>query len=166
VRAHGRSEPPMTEARRQSRVPVPGGRLGRRSEGCLAVVFKRAARDLGGAQQVTAVGLVKFELEGDPSALTPGNQIAIIAYSGSSAHSVSYTYDADGSKTAMTDATGTSSYAYDSFGELTSATSGANQTVVYAYDADGDTTGITYPLPATWATTVDRPLNTPPGGSA
>ena len=55
----------------------------------------------------------------------------------------------------MTDATGSSSYIYDPFGELTSATNGASQTVGYGYDADGDTTGITYPLPAsaTWAAT-------------
>ena len=81
--------------------------------------------------------------------------MASISYSGSSAHSVSYTYDADGNKTAMSDATGSSSYIYDPFGELTSADNGASQTVGYGYNADGDVTGITYPLPssATWATT-------------
>jgi YD repeat-containing protein len=63
-------------------------------------------------------------------------------------------YDADGTKTVMTDGTGTSSYTYDPFGELTSATNGNNRTVTYGYDADGNTIGITYPLPstATWAT--------------
>jgi RHS repeat-associated protein len=85
---------------------------------------------------------------------TPGGQVASLAYSGSAAHSVSYTYDAQGTRTGMTDATGTSSYSHDPFGELTSVTNGAGQTVSYAYDADGNTTGITYPLPAsaTWAT--------------
>ncbi len=80
---------------------------------------------------------------------------ASTSYSGPSAHAVSYSYDADGSQTAMTDGTGTSAYVYDPFGELTSATDGAGRTVGYAYDADGDNTGITYPLPssATWATT-------------
>ena len=55
----------------------------------------------------------------------------------------------------LTDATGASSYAYDPFGELTSATNGAQQTVGYSYNADGEPSGITYPLPdsATWART-------------
>jgi RHS repeat-associated protein len=86
---------------------------------------------------------------------TPVNLTASVSYSGSSAHSITYTHDANGSKTGMTDATGTSSFVYDPFGELTSAQNGAGQTTGYAYDADGNTTGITYPLPstATWATT-------------
>jgi RHS repeat-associated protein len=85
---------------------------------------------------------------------TPGNLKASVSYSGSSAHSVSYTYDADGNKTGMTDATGTSSYAYDPFGELTSAANGVGQTVTYSYDADGNIVDTSYPLPgtATWAT--------------
>jgi RHS repeat-associated protein len=86
---------------------------------------------------------------------TPAGQTATVSYSGSSAHEVTYSYDPDGSKIAMTDATGTSRYTYDPFGELTSTTNGNSATVSYAYDVDGDTTGITYPLPstATWATT-------------
>ena len=86
---------------------------------------------------------------------TPGNLKATVSYSGSSAHSVSNTYDANGQQTAMTDATGSSSYIYDPFGELASTTNGAGNTVGYGYDADGNTTGVTYPLPAsaTWATT-------------
>jgi RHS repeat-associated protein len=85
---------------------------------------------------------------------TPLNDTATVSYSGSAAHSVTYTHDADGNTTGMTDATGSSSSSYDPFGELTSATNGANQTVGYGYDADGNTTSITYPLPAsaTWAT--------------
>jgi RHS repeat-associated protein len=54
----------------------------------------------------------------------------------------------------MTDATGTSTYVYDPFGELTSAQDGAGQTTQYAYSAIGMVSSITYPLPstATWAT--------------
>jgi RHS repeat-associated protein len=85
---------------------------------------------------------------------TPLGQQATVSYSGSAAHPVSFAYDADGSKTAMTDATGISTYQYDPFGELTSTTNGNSQTVTYQYDADGDVSGVTYPLPsaATWAT--------------
>jgi RHS repeat-associated protein len=95
----------------------------------------------------------------DPDGVTPSftymptAQVATVSYSGSSAHSVGYAYDANGQNTGMTHATGTSSTSYDPFGEMTSATNGAGQTVGYGYNADGDTTGITYPLPAaaTWA---------------
>ncbi len=85
---------------------------------------------------------------------TPLNKSATVTYSGSSAHSVSYGYDANGMKTAMTDATGSSSYVYDPFGELTSATNGASQATGYGYNPDGEVASISYPLPAsaTWAT--------------
>src|SRR5260370_31995728 len=85
---------------------------------------------------------------------TPANLRATISYSGSSAHSVSYSYDAKGTRTGMTDATGTSSYTDDPFGELTSTTNGAGQTTGYGYTPDGQVASITYPLPpsATWAT--------------
>jgi YD repeat-containing protein len=61
---------------------------------------------------------------------------------------VSYIYDANGHKVAMSDASGTSSFACDPFGELTSATNGAHQMAAYADNADGELTGVTYPLPA------------------
>lgn len=70
-----------------------------------------------------------------------------ISYSGAAAPSVSFTYDADGIQTGMTDGTGSTSYIHDPFGELTSVTNGAGQTVSYTYDADGHATGVTYPLP-------------------
>jgi RHS repeat-associated protein len=86
---------------------------------------------------------------------TPLDQLATISYSGSSAPSVSYVYDANGNRVSMVDGTGTSTYGYDVFDELTSYENGASKTVSYTYDADGNTTGITYPLGsgATWATT-------------
>ena len=76
-----------------------------------------------------------------------------VTFSGASAHSISYSYDANGQRTSMTDATGTSTYVNDPFGMQTSVTNGG-QTVSYGYDADGNTTSITYPLPsgASWAT--------------
>ena len=86
---------------------------------------------------------------------TPLNSIATINYSGSSAHPVSYTYDANSNMTSMADASGTSSFTYDPFAEQTSVTNGAGQAVGHSYDADGDVSSITYPLPsaATWAST-------------
>ncbi len=85
---------------------------------------------------------------------TPANYPATVSYSGSSAHSVSYGYDANGTRTAMSDGTGSSSYVIDPFGELTSATNGAGQTTGYSYNADGQVASIVYPLPsgASWAT--------------
>jgi RHS repeat-associated protein len=86
---------------------------------------------------------------------TPGSLQASVSYSGSSAHAIGYTYDANGHKVSMTDATGSSNYSYDPFGELTSTTNGAGQVVGYGYNVDGKVTSISYPLPATatWATT-------------
>jgi RHS repeat-associated protein len=85
---------------------------------------------------------------------TPLDKISTIAYSGSSAHSVSFVYDANGNKTSMTDGSGSSSFAFDPFNELTSATNGTSSTAGYTYDLDGNTSAITYPLPssASWAT--------------
>jgi RHS repeat-associated protein len=85
---------------------------------------------------------------------TPAGAVGSVSYSGSAAHAVTSSYDAEGRLTAMTDGTGSSSFSYNSFGELTSATNGAGQAVGYGYDADGNRTTITYPLPAsaTWAT--------------
>jgi RHS repeat-associated protein len=84
---------------------------------------------------------------------TTAGQPASLSYSGSAAHAVTYTYDADGSMTGTTDATGTSAYQYNPFGEITSSTNADNESVTYSYNADGDATGVTYPLPATatWA---------------
>jgi RHS repeat-associated protein len=84
---------------------------------------------------------------------TPGGQPATVSYSGSAAAPVTYTYDADGNITGTSDATGTSAYQYDPFGELTGSTSGSNESVAFSYNVDGEATAITYPLPAaaTWA---------------
>ena len=89
------------------------------------------------------------------STYTPLDQLATVSYSGSYAPSVSYVYDANGNRVSMTDGTGTSSYTYDPFNELSSYENGAGNTVTCTYNADGKTTGITYPLGAgaNWAST-------------
>jgi RHS repeat-associated protein len=85
---------------------------------------------------------------------SPLNQLASVNYSNST-HNVTYDYDANGNQTAMIDGSGSSSFTFDPFNELTSTTNGANKTTSYGYDLDGDVTGITYPLGAgaTWAST-------------
>jgi RHS repeat-associated protein len=71
------------------------------------------------------------------------------SYSDGATPSVSYRYDLDGRKTSMTDGTGTTTWAYDVFGDVTSKTTGAGETVGYGYDSAGNQTSITYPDEAT-----------------
>ena len=80
------------------------------------------------------------------STFTPLDQVAGTSYSDST-HSVSYTYDADGNRTAMTDASGTSTlFLRPLRGADLVARTGRPRPSSYAYDALGDTTSITYPL--------------------
>jgi RHS repeat-associated protein len=58
---------------------------------------------------------------------------------------VTYVYDAAGERTGMTDATGTSSWAYSARGEVASATNGSGAAIAYAYDDAGQLTTMTYP---------------------
>jgi RHS repeat-associated protein len=74
------------------------------------------------------------------------NELTSICYSTCpSSPDVTYSYDADGRRTAMTDSTGSSGYVYDSLGRLKSTTDGAGNSVGYGYDLAGDATTITYP---------------------
>jgi RHS repeat-associated protein len=68
---------------------------------------------------------------------------------------VTYTYDADGHRTSMTDGSGTTSYTYDAAGRLTASTNGAGQTVSYGYDPGGQVTTIGYPNGQTVTQTYD-----------
>lgn len=79
-----------------------------------------------------------------------------IDYSGSMSADATYGYDADGNRTGMTDATGTSSYVYDAAGRLTSATDGDGQTLGYSYDSAGKLTGVVYPGSRTVSYTYDN----------
>jgi RHS repeat-associated protein len=85
---------------------------------------------------------------------TPLSELASVAYSDDTPDET-YTYDANGDQTGMSDASGATSSTYDPFDELTSTTNGAGKTTSYTYDLDGDVTGMTYPLGAgaTWAST-------------
>jgi RHS repeat-associated protein len=88
------------------------------------------------------------------STFTPLNHVATVSYSDDTPD-VSYAYDANSNRTAMDDASGSSSFTYDPFDELASTTDGADTTTSYLHDLDGEVTGITYPLGgvATWADT-------------
>lgn len=73
------------------------------------------------------------------------NRLTATAYSDGTTPNVSYSYDADGRRTAMTDGTGTTSYTFDAAGHLTSQKDGSGSTVGYAYDGAGNATSLTYP---------------------
>jgi RHS repeat-associated protein len=78
--------------------------------------------------------------------IDPAGQVTAISYSdGVTPNVTSIGYDADGRRLSMTDGTGTSSWSYDTFGEVTSSVNGAGATVSYGYDNDGNPTTITYP---------------------
>jgi len=78
-------------------------------------------------------------------AYNAAGQLLSVAYSDTATAGVSFTYDQAGRKTSMTDATGTTHYVYDTFGELVKKTTGAGAAVSYGYDAGGNLTSMTYP---------------------
>jgi RHS repeat-associated protein len=74
------------------------------------------------------------------------NELTSISYSdGKTPNVTGLAYDPDGRRTQMTDGTGTSHWAYDSLGRMTSYQNGAGSTVQYGYDLKGQLTAITYP---------------------
>lgn len=114
--------------------------------------------------QVTKFG---YDLNGNRTSLTnpagqttsysysAANQLTKIGYASASTPDISYTYNADGYRVAMTDGSGTSAYTYDDLGRLSSQTNGAGATVRYGYDDAGDITSITYPSGKTVTQTYD-----------
>ncbi|MCW3003554.1 MAG: Rhs family protein, partial [Conexibacter sp.] len=68
-----------------------------------------------------------------------------VDYQDSGTHDLGFAYDDDGQRTSMTDATGTTSYDYDSLGRLTSTTDGNGKTIGYDYDLGDRQTALTYP---------------------
>ncbi len=74
------------------------------------------------------------------------NRPTAIQYSDGTTHNISgITYDADGRRTAMTDGTGTTHWAYDAFNEMTASTDSLGNRVAYTYDSAGRQTTMTYP---------------------
>jgi len=75
----------------------------------------------------------------------PANELTGISYSDGVTPDLSFSYDADGQRVAMTDGTGATSYSYDADGRLTGRTDGSGATVSYAYDPAGHLMTLTYP---------------------
>ena len=73
------------------------------------------------------------------------NERTSITYSDGTTPNVTFSYDADGQRIAMTDGTGRTSYTYDSLHRMTSSTNGAGAVVQYTYPLRDLLTGITYP---------------------
>jgi RHS repeat-associated protein len=88
-----------------------------------------------------------YDVAGEPTS---------ISYSNDAAQNVSnIRYDPDGQRTAITDATGTSTRTYDSLHRLMSSTDGAGGIVGYGYDLNGNLTSLTYPGSVTIRRTYD-----------
>ncbi|MGD0706224.1 MAG: RHS repeat-associated core domain-containing protein [Trebonia sp.] len=73
------------------------------------------------------------------------DELVTVSYSDGSTPGVSYGYDPDGNRVSMTDGTGTTTWAFDIFGDVTGKTTGAGATVSYGYDNAGNQTSILYP---------------------
>jgi RHS repeat-associated protein len=79
-----------------------------------------------------------------------------IAFSDPATHDIGYAYNSIGQRTSMTDATGTTSYTYDTNGRTATATNGAGLTIHYSYDDAGRLTALGYPGNKTVSYTYDN----------
>ena len=73
------------------------------------------------------------------------NRLLSTSYSDGATLTVSYTYDANGRRTSMTDGTGTTTYQYDSLGHVTVLGDGNGRIIKKRYDLAGDVTSLQYP---------------------
>ena len=81
------------------------------------------------------------------SAYTPTGKVSSLTYSGTgpATTAVAYAYTTAGQLSSMTDASGTTTYTRNSFGQLTGLTQGDGETVGYTHNLGGQTTTLTYP---------------------
>ena len=84
------------------------------------------------------------------------NRLTSLTYSDGVTPTVSYTYDAHGNRTGMTDGVGSTSYTYDEQDRLLSVTSPGPKTVGYRYDRDGNRTKVIYPDSTVVTSTFDK----------
>jgi RHS repeat-associated protein len=76
----------------------------------------------------------------------PDDELTSITYSNAATPPVSnLSYDSDGRLLSMTDGTGTSTWTYNTLGQLASSADGSGAKVSYAWNTNGDLTGLTYP---------------------
>ncbi len=68
-----------------------------------------------------------------------------ITYSDTSTPKAVYAYDPVGRRISLVDGTGTSTWTYDTFGEVVAQKQGSGAVVGYGYDENGDRTSVTYP---------------------
>jgi RHS repeat-associated protein len=73
------------------------------------------------------------------------DRLTEVTYPGGSTPTVKYEYDANGDRIKMIDGTGSSTYAYDQFGQLSESENGYGEVIKYGYNLDGAVTTITYP---------------------
>ena len=74
-----------------------------------------------------------------------GGRLTRVHYSVIGSTDTTYGYNSDNQRIAMTDATGASSYTYDSVGQITAETNGAGQSIGYGHDSVGQLISLTYP---------------------
>lgn len=87
---------------------------------------------------------------------TYDNQLNVAAKTNALGQTTSYTYDAQGNRLSLTDATGTNSYTYNEYGQMLTATDAVGGVTTYTYDAQGRLVSIKDALDKTTAMTYDN----------
>ncbi|MBG0831872.1 hypothetical protein HS041_29615 [Planomonospora sp. ID67723] len=123
---------------RYSYDPVSGKKTSRTLPGG---AITRYSYDAAGRDQITT--------QSDGSTITrtytPRGQLKHIDYSDPATADVTFTYDALGRMTTMTDGTGTTRHTYDALGRRITSVNGAGAEVGYHYNALGQLEALTYP---------------------
>ncbi len=73
------------------------------------------------------------------------NELTRMTYANTNTPNVTFTYDAGGRRTAMSDGSGSTTYTYDSLNRLASTVDGSGHTIGYTYDLNNNLISITYP---------------------
>lgn len=68
-----------------------------------------------------------------------------VSYNSAATHAVTFSYNQNGDRIGMTDATGNTTFEYDPVDRLTAETNGAGQSIGFGYNGVGEVTSIAYP---------------------